>query len=339
MMPWLPRLGLAILGLFAAAPMATAEIAVPIEDWATMAVPPDRRSPSGYCAVQAGFSNDLSLAIARTPTGSTNLAIGFAEMRLATGIPYPVTLQIDDAVVRNLSAYAADARVLILPFGSDSLLVRGLAEGRVLVVDGPLDRASFALDGTAAALAALDRCLAVDLLAESTAAPFQTVASPAAQESPPVHQGGDGDDGLTLNLILEAAGLLDIAVVPTGHGAAPGFDFAWRQDRIYGGARENTAAMSLTETLASHRQRFDRNCGGRLVAGPVDADGIGPLTVMRQALRCTAANDGSDVELMAYGDGTLTTVFVHEGPVGSAADIARITDSIARVIRILASEP
>lgn len=74
---------------------------------------------ASYCAMVSQFDKGISLAFARSPSGSGSLAIGFPSNVLDTSIEYQVTLQVDDLAARTYDVRPASPRSLIIQIGRD----------------------------------------------------------------------------------------------------------------------------------------------------------------------------------------------------------------------------
>ncbi|MEA1938695.1 MAG: hypothetical protein U9N14_06365, partial [Pseudomonadota bacterium] len=126
-----------------------------------------------YCSVENSYDNGMRLIFARNALGRTNIAIGFPDARLKVGSSYPLHLSVDDRLSRDVFGTALAADVLVIPTQDDDDLYQAIRRGMYMRIDGSDDSISFHLAGTSRALAALGRCVTVEVAKSPAPPPVQ----------------------------------------------------------------------------------------------------------------------------------------------------------------------
>ena len=111
-----------------------------------------------YCAVESGFDNGLSLALARNRDFYTNIIVGFGQPKLESKTKYHLLVGVDGHAPSEITGFAADPKALVVPLQKDKKLLGELRTGKLLEVKGPQDAIKFSLNGAAAALDQLQDC-------------------------------------------------------------------------------------------------------------------------------------------------------------------------------------
>ncbi len=304
----------------------------PQQDWGVVSIVDEETGVFSYCSVENSFDNGLSFAIARDPSGRTNLAVGFPQARLDTGAQFPLEVRLDDGQMREISGFAAEPGVLVVPIGNDPAFTAALAGARRVFIRGPNDSVAFRLQGGTAAMAALDACLREGGGGNDARASVPQTPRPAV---PPAQA------SLALEAVLEEAGLAPDTLIriPDDDGVDPyRMDFGWRFESFYGGAAELPQAADFAELLGGFIDRFQDRCPSGFVRALAPLQRVGGLRTGRAQLECRDLVPASFAALFAYSDGRMMTIILHEGADAQARNIEAATDAIASVIETVAMD-
>lgn len=112
-----------------------------------------------HCSMKAQYQNDTLLVVGKGVSGKGSVAIDFKKDVLAKGQKYPVDLSVVSGVSRSGQGVAATPSVLVVQLGQDDTFLEFLGRKEVLNVGVNGKTHSFALNGTAKAVRALDNCI------------------------------------------------------------------------------------------------------------------------------------------------------------------------------------
>lgn len=300
----------------------------PQQDWNVVSIVDEETGAFSYCSVENRFDNGLSLAIARNPQGRTNIAVGFGAPRLETGARYELQVRIDDRIDRDITGFAAEPGVLVVPLGEDEAIYRALGGGARLFIKGPNDAVAFSL---------VDSADALRVLAECVAEGAGRAATQNKRRSPETHQATMP----ALAAILSQAGLNVDAIRSLSNRTGDGrytMDYAWRLDGFYGGAAEIDQDADLEVVFGAFVDRLQSRCSGRVSRQLSPVERVGPLRATRAVIECREILPPGYAAVFAYADGRVVTIILHEGDVSDKAEIEAATDAVAAVIRDEASD-
>jgi hypothetical protein len=133
-----------------------------------------------YCAVESGFDNGLYLAFARNRDFNTNIVVSFPDKRLEEHAKYQMMVGIDSNPVRDMTAFAADPGILVIPLQHDRKILGWLENGKLLDLEGPQDSVKFSLDGAGDALHKLQLCVEQSLKEETVKGATPSHVTPGA---------------------------------------------------------------------------------------------------------------------------------------------------------------
>ncbi len=116
---------------------------------------------ASYCAVEAPFSNGITLSVGRSRHGNVTLAMMIPGLQPVQGSRWSVVLNVD-GVTGNDKAQLLEVKpsgsLIAIPLGASSPIPQALFTGKVLTVSSEADLTSFDLDGVSSALDKLGDC-------------------------------------------------------------------------------------------------------------------------------------------------------------------------------------
>ncbi|MCW2240669.1 hypothetical protein [Azospirillum canadense] len=129
---------------------------------------PGGDAKTAYCAVEAEFSNGITLSVARSRAGAVTMAMLIPNLRSSGAGSWSVTVTLDNSngdVVTELKASVVDASaggtIVAIPLDTIAEPQTRLSAAKTLTIDSATDRAAFTLpSGTAQALTQLTACTA-----------------------------------------------------------------------------------------------------------------------------------------------------------------------------------
>lgn len=129
---------------------------------------PGGDAKTAYCAVEAEFSNGITLSVARSRAGAVTMAMLIPNLRSSGPASWPVTITLDNPtgdIATELKASVVDASangtIVAIPLDTIAEPQSRLSAANTLIIESATDRATFDLpSGTAQALAQLTACTA-----------------------------------------------------------------------------------------------------------------------------------------------------------------------------------
>lgn len=298
----------------------------PKGQWETRAIR-DKGGEFRYCLIQSAYDTGHTLIVARTPANELNIGVGIPGAKMPAGEKWSVKVGIDDTKPSDKVAVAAQPDLLVVPYGDDQDLHDQLAGGKLLTVRSATDRIAFALKGSRKAMGDLKSCVAQK--GKGYEAKVEAPESPYPE---------------TLTAILAAAGFrqvqpVDLSKMPEKERPA---DYAWRVGSMLGGVRERSvpAEAKLTELAAGHVAELTARCAATASSSLGEPETLKGMSLLTASLDCSQKERAIHVSMVFYlTENHLFTVFFHEVPAADKAVAANARDSIARVLRNVATAP
>lgn len=132
-----------------------ADVAQPVAPWRTGVISgPDQKF--SYCVSEVPFSSGYWLLMALNGGGELNLGLGQKGGQLEVGAEKVSTVSIDGRQSWQLKSKVTKPELMVMNGGQNEALIKALATGSVLEIDGQ----SFALKASGTAVATLRACVA-----------------------------------------------------------------------------------------------------------------------------------------------------------------------------------
>ena len=273
-----------------------------------------------YCYAAADFSNGLGLMIARNASGESNIGVIIPNGQLPQGKILPVQVQVDNGQPRMPRAVAAQPDRLVIALGKDDALFDALRTGRVLLVQGPGDKATFNLKKAGKALLEVKSCVDKAVAAGGPA----LVAKASLPEA--------------LRSLLTQAGLGDITPIPLDNmkpEERPA-NFMWHLGPIVGGVREGHVdeKTELPTLVNAYSDALKKQCKGDFNFVPDNENKFPAVTIQNAAVTCAMPDKKIYAALLFYltAKGKIFTVFFHQGADSDKDMAIKARDAIGKVI-------
>ncbi len=140
------------------------------------------------CVVSRLDANDIIFGVRLTSTGNWSVVVFMDDSSRKRGSAFRFVYRVDDLPLRNALGQMATDKLMNLDIGDSPSLLRELRAGNILRLRVGKDEYEFALNGSAAAMAAAERCVgratAPRPAPPSRTAPPPAPAAPAAPSLP-----------------------------------------------------------------------------------------------------------------------------------------------------------
>ena len=311
--------GIPLSSIAIAAPIETA----PVGEWKARPIGDPKTKAFSYCAVESRYDNGLALLFARNKSGEINVAIGFPDKRLQTERHYSAKMSVDGKFERTIDAFAPAPNILVIPAGANQEFHDAIRRGNRLLIEGSADAVAFSLKGSGNALDLLKGCVDEAPGGAAKEKEKAKAAIPTALET------------ILTEARLGTVQIIDLASIKTDRP----MDYAWTIGKVFGGVKEApmAAGHKFSDLILAYIDSLEPRCPGRF-ASDISAPESTPGFVVAKALvSCTLENSETIAPLLFYaGHGTFT-VFFHEADQQHRAEAVKARDSIAEVIRRLAT--
>ena len=313
--------GIPLSPIAIAAPIETA----PVGEWKARPIGDPKTKAFSYCAVESRYDNGLALLFARNKSGEINVAIGFPDKRLQTERHYSAKMSVDGKLERTIDAFAPAPNILVIPAGANQEFHDAIRRGNRLLIEGSADAVAFSLKGSSNALDLLKGCVdeATGGAGKEKEKEKGKAAIPTALET------------ILTEARLGTVQIIDLASIKTDRP----MDYAWTIGNVFGGVKEApmAAGQKFSDVILAYIDGLEPRCPGRF-ASDISAPESTPGFVVAKALvSCTLEKSETIAPLLFYaGHGTFT-VFFHEADQQHRAEALKARDSIAEVIRRLAT--